>query len=121
MFPKKLLIDCVDGSKIVHILHEDLLGYSIIRSNVSRTGTNLSKSEQCPYRCLNDLPNMAPASLNNTLQILECSACLGFHTPLDEIASLRIEAEASGNEHKGWAHDGLTIWPKRLRCICSMI
>jgi len=91
MLPKKLLINCVDGPKIVHILHED--------------------------RCLDDLPNLAPASLNNTLQIPERLACLGFHTAFDEIAGLGIEAEASGNEHKGWAHDSLTIWPKRLRCI----
>lgn len=46
---------------------------------------------------------------------------MGFHTALDEIASLGIEAEASGNEHEGWAHDALTIWPKWLRCICSSV
>jgi hypothetical protein len=74
-----------------------------------------------PYRCLDDLPNLAPASLNDGFQIPERLACLGFHTALDEIARLGIEAEASGSEHKGWAHDALTIWPKRLRCICSMI
>src|ERR1700755_961705 len=120
MLPKKLLINHVDGSKIVHILHEDLC---IIRSNVSRAArTNSSKSiKRCtlscipsPYRCLDDLPNLAPSSLNNTLQILERLACLGFHTALDEIASLGIEAEASGNEHEGWAHDALPIWPKAL-------
>ena len=33
MLPKKLLINRVDGSKIIHILHEDLL----VVSNVSRT------------------------------------------------------------------------------------
>ena len=71
------------------------------------------------YRYLNDLPNLTPASLNNALQILERLACLGFHTALNEIASLGVDAKASGNEHKGWAHDALTIWPKWLRCICS--
>jgi hypothetical protein len=44
MLPQKVLINCVDGSIIVHILHEDLPAYSIVRSNVSRTRTNLSKS-----------------------------------------------------------------------------
>ena len=73
------------------------------------------------YRCLDDLPNLAPASLNNTFQILERLACLRFHTALDECAGLGIEAEASGDEHKGRAHDGLTIWPYRLGRICSTI
>jgi len=91
MLPKKFLINCVDGSKIIHVLHED--------------------------RRLDDLPNLAPASLNNALQILERLACLRFHTALDDCAGLGIEAEAPGDEHKGWAHDGLTIWPNRLGCI----
>jgi hypothetical protein len=69
------------------------------------------------YGCLDDLPNLAPASLNNALQILERLACLGFRTALNEIASLGIETQASRNEHKGRAYDSLTIWPKRLRCI----
>jgi hypothetical protein len=115
MLPKNFLINCVDGSKIIHVLHEDL--DSTIRSNVSRTGPIW----QDTYRRLDDLPNLAPASLNNTLQILERLACLRFHTTLDECAGLGIEAEASGDEHKGWAHDGLTIGPNRLGCICSMI
>ena len=54
-----------------------------------------------PYRCLDYPLNLAPASLNDTLKILKRLARLGFHTALDEIASLGIEAEASGNEHEG--------------------
>jgi len=121
MLPKKILINCVDGSKIIHVLHEDL--YSTIRSNVSRTGPIWASQTKDghTYRRLDDLPNLAPASLNNTLQILERLACLRFHTALDECAGLGIEAEASGDEHKGWAHDGLTIWSNRLGCICSTI
>jgi hypothetical protein len=96
----------------------------------TRTGTNSSKlikggvwciPTRSPYRCLDYLPDLTPAGLDNTLQIPERLACLGFHTALDEIASLGIEAEASGSEHEGWAHDALTIWPERLRRICSMI
>jgi hypothetical protein len=52
---------------------------------------------------------------------LERLACLRFHAALNKCASLRIEAEASRHEHKGWAHDGLTIWPNRRGCIYSMI
>lgn len=73
------------------------------------------------HRCLDDLPNLTPTSLNNTLQVLERLAGLCFHTSPDECAGLGIEAEASGDEHKGWAHDGLTIWPNRLGCSCSTI
>ena len=73
------------------------------------------------YRRFYDLPNLAPASLDNTLQILERLACLRFHTTLDECSGLGVEAEASGDEHKGWAHDGLTIWPNRPGCICGTI
>jgi hypothetical protein len=92
--------------------------YSTIRSNISRTGQT---KDGHTYRRLDDLPNLAPTSLNNTLQILERLACLRFHTALDEVAGLGIEAEASGDEHKGWAHDGLTIWPHHPGCICSTI
>jgi hypothetical protein len=119
MLPKKLLINCVDGPKIIHVLHEDL--YSTIRSNVSRTGPFERTKDEQTYRCLDDLPNLAPASLDNTLQILERLSRLRFHTALDECAGFGIEAEASRDEHKGRAHDGLTIWPNRLGCICRAI
>jgi hypothetical protein len=117
MLPEKLLIDRVDDSKVIHVLHEDLYGTIIGQLSL---GQDRSRPIN-PYRCLDDLPNLAPASLDNTLQVLKRLACLRFHTALNKGASLWIEAEASRNEHKGWAHDGLAIWPNRLRCICSMV
>jgi hypothetical protein len=73
------------------------------------------------YRRFDNPPNLAPASLNNGFQILERLACLRLHTALDDCAGLGIEAEASGDKHKRWAHDGLTIWSNRLGCICGAI
>ena len=92
-----------------------------VPSGQCRTGSiwaSQTKDEHT-YRRLDDLPDLAPASLNNALQIMERLACLRFHTALDECTGLWIEAEAPGDEHKGWANDGLTIWPNRLGCICS--
>lgn len=90
-------------------------------SLADRTDLGKQTKDEDTHRCLDDLPNLAPASLNNTLQVLERLARLCFHTSPDECAGLEIEAEASGDEHKGWAHDGLTIWPNRLGCSCSTI
>jgi len=72
------------------------------------------------YRCLDDFPDLAPASFNNTLQVLERLVSLRFDSAFDKCTSVGIEAEAPRDEHKRWAHNGLAIWPNGLRCICDM-
>ena len=73
------------------------------------------------YCCLDDFSDLAPTSLNNALQILERLSSLRFDSTIDKCTSLGIEAEASRDEDKRWADDGLAIWPNGLGCICDTI
>ena len=85
MLLKELLIDRVDCSKIIHILQKDL---------GDLVSTPRPQSVGLLYRRLDDFPDLAPASLNNTFQILERLASLCFDPAIDNSASLGIEAEA---------------------------
>jgi hypothetical protein len=73
------------------------------------------------HRCLNDFPDLTPASLNNAFQVLERLASLGFNSAIDNSAGLGIEAEASGNEDKRRTHNSLAIWTNGLGCIYGTI
>src|SRR6267154_5262611 len=49
MLPKKLLINHVDGSKIVHILHEHLLVYNDVRSKCLADRNRIEQVDQRMY------------------------------------------------------------------------
>lgn len=117
MLPKKLLIDRVDCSKVIHVLQKNLSD----SVNTPRQDQPVTAKHGLAYRCLDDFSDLAPTSLNNALQILERLSSLRFDSTIDKCTSLGIEAEASRDEDKRWADDGLAIWPNGLGCICDTI
>jgi hypothetical protein len=87
-----------------------------------RTGPiRTSARRALAYCCLDDLPNLAPTSLNDTLQVLECLACLRFDSAINKCTSLGIEAETSRDKHERGAHNGLAVRPDCLGRICGVI
>ena len=113
MLSKELRVDSIDGRKVIHVLQENLvIIQSVCLEREVKIGSALA------HRRLDDLPDFAPARLNDFFQVLQCLAHLRLDAAFDKRAGFGIEAEAARHEDERRAHDGLAVRPNRGGRIC---
>jgi len=91
MVSEEFPIDSVHGREVVHVFNE--------------------------HQRLNHFPQLAPSSLDDSLEVTQSLLRLRLDTPRHDLYSFRVERDAPRNEKEAPGLECLGVWAYGGRCV----